>query len=104
MIPFFLLIHVLVAFLLIVLVLLQQGKGADMGASFGSGGASQTLFGSQGASSFLSRFTAIAVTVFFITSLTLTYLQHQKTRQLTSPGFQSAATEEVPAELSIPES
>jgi preprotein translocase subunit SecG len=103
MIPFFLLIHVLVAFLLIVLVLLQQGKGADMGASFG-GGASQTLFGSQGASSFLSRLTAISVTVFFMTSLTLTYLQHQKTRQLTSPGFQSAATEEVPPELAIPES
>ncbi len=58
-----------------ILVLLQQGKGADAGAAFGSGsGASGTMFGAAGSGSFLSRLTAIAVTVFFLTSLTLTYL------------------------------
>ena len=67
-----LIVHVLAAIALIALVLLQQGKGADMGAAFGSG-ASSTVFGSQGSASFLTRGTAIAATVFFITSLSLAY-------------------------------
>ena len=71
-----LVIHVVVAVLLVVLVLLQQGKGADAGASFGAG-ASQTVFGSSGTGSFLSRITAYAATIFFATSLGLTYYQHQ---------------------------
>ena len=57
-------IHLLVALSVIVLVLVQHGKGADMGASFGSG-ASNTVFGSQGSANFLSRTTAILVAVFF---------------------------------------
>src|SRR5476649_2065384 len=65
-----LVVHVLVAVGVIVLVLLQQGKGAEAGASFG-GGASQTVFGSQGSGNFLTRTTAILVTVFFISSLVL---------------------------------
>lgn len=65
-------IHLLVALTVIVLVLVQHGKGADMGASFGSG-ASNTVFGSQGSANFLSRTTAILVAVFFITSVSLTY-------------------------------
>lgn len=65
-----LVVHVLVAVGVIVLVLLQQGKGAEAGASFG-GGASQTVFGSQGSGNFLTRVTAVLVTLFFITSLTL---------------------------------
>ena len=68
-----LVIHVIIAVALIGLVLIQHGKGADAGAAFG-GGASGTVFGSQGAASFLTRTTAILATVFFITSLTLTYL------------------------------
>jgi len=52
-------------------VLLQQGKGADMGAAFGGGGASQTLFGARGSATFLSRATAVLAAVFFATSLTL---------------------------------
>lgn len=68
-----LMIHVIVAVALIVLVLLQQGKGAEMGAAFGSG-ASQTLFGSQGSGSFLLKITGLLAAIFFITSLALGYI------------------------------
>lgn len=71
-----LIIHVLVAIGVVALVLMQQGKGADAGAAFG-GGASSTVFGSQGSSSFLTRATAVLATIFFITSLTLAYLSTQ---------------------------
>ena len=67
-----LVVHVLTAFTIIGLVLIQHGKGADMGAAFG-GGASGSLFGSTGSANFLSRITAIAAAVFFATSLTLTW-------------------------------
>ncbi|ACT48511.1 preprotein translocase subunit SecG [Methylotenera mobilis] len=72
-----LVIHVLAACGVIGLVLLQHGKGADMGASFGSG-ASGSLFGVSGSSNFMSRATAGFVFVFFITSLTLAYLSSHK--------------------------
>ena len=67
-----LVVHVLACLGIIALVLLQQGKGADIGAAFGSG-ASNTVFGSEGSGSFLLRLTATVVAVFFATSLTLTY-------------------------------
>ena len=66
-------VHVATAVVLVGLVLMQHGKGADMGASFGSGSAG-SLFGSSGSANFLSRSTAVAATVFFITSMALTYL------------------------------
>ena len=66
-------VHVLTAAVLVGLVLVQHGKGADMGAAFGTGSAG-SLFGSSGSANFLSRSTAVAATVFFVTSLTLTYL------------------------------
>ena len=65
--------HVIVAVLIIALILLQKGKGADMGSAFGAG-ASGTIFGSKGSANFLSRTTAILATIFFITSLALAYL------------------------------
>ena len=65
-------VHVLVAAALVGFVLLQHGKGADMGAAFGSG-ASGSLFGAVGSANFLSRTTAILATVFFLSSLGLTY-------------------------------
>ena len=65
--------HVLIAIIIVVLVLLQKGKGADMGSAFGAG-ASGTLFGAKGSANFLSRTTAVLATIFFITSLTLAYL------------------------------
>lgn len=71
-------IHVLTAVAIIALVLMQQGKGADMGAAFGGG--SQTLFGARGSANFLSRITALLATVFFVTSLTLAYLHGQSTQ------------------------
>jgi preprotein translocase subunit SecG len=71
-------IHVLAAAGVIVLVLLQHGKGADMGAAFGSG-ASGSLFGVSGSSSFVSKATALCVTVFFATSLTLAYMASHRT-------------------------
>ena len=72
----FLLLHVGIAIALVALVLLQQGKGADAGAAFGSG-ASSTVFGSRGSTSFLSRVTAGLATAFFLTSLTLAYFATQ---------------------------
>ncbi|MGB5257233.1 MAG: preprotein translocase subunit SecG [Woeseiaceae bacterium] len=68
--------HTLIALLIIVLVLLQRGKGADAGAAFGAG-ASGTVFGARGSSSFFSRATAICATAFFVSSLTLAYLSSQ---------------------------
>ena len=69
--------HTVIALLIIVLVLLQRGKGADAGAAFGSG-ASGTVFGARGSSNFFSRATAIMATVFFVSSLTLAYLSSQR--------------------------
>jgi preprotein translocase subunit SecG len=66
-------LHIIVCIALIMIVLLQTGKGADMGAAFG-GGSSQTLFGSTGASTFLSKATTVAAVVFMLTSLTLAYM------------------------------
>lgn len=63
-------VHVIVAIAIVGLVLLQQGKGADAGAAFGSG-SSNTVFGSGGSGNFLTRSTSVAATIFFITSLTL---------------------------------
>ena len=68
-----LVIHLVLAVSIVVLVLLQQGKGADMGAAFG-GGSSQSLFGARGSGNFLSRLTAIIATSFFLTSLVLAFL------------------------------
>ena len=69
--------HVLVALAIIGLVLLQHGKGADMGSGFG-GGSSSSLFGATGSANFLSRATAVLATVFFLTSLGLAYLATNK--------------------------
>ncbi len=75
--------HTLIAMTIIVLVLLQRGKGADAGAAFGAG-ASGTVFGARGSGSFFSRATAILATVFFATSLTLAYFSSQRTGDPTS--------------------
>lgn len=86
-------IHLIIAFLLIVLVLIQHGKGADAGANFGGGGSSsQSVFGSSGSGTFLSRMTAVVATIFFVTSLTLAYIGSQKAK-----GYQSVAKEAASA-------
>ncbi len=73
-------VHVLVALTIIGLVLLQHGKGADMGSGFG-GGASSSLFGATGSANFLSRATAALATVFFVLSLVLAYLATNQPRE-----------------------
>ena len=70
-------LHVLIALAIIGLVLLQHGKGADMGSGFG-GGASGSLFGATGSANFLSRATAVLATIFFLTSLGLAYIATNK--------------------------
>ncbi|HEY4485538.1 MAG TPA: preprotein translocase subunit SecG [Nitrospiria bacterium] len=65
-------VHVLVSFIMIGVILLQAGKGAEMGATFG--GSSQTLFGSRGAGGFLSKMTIAAAVIFMVTSLSLSIL------------------------------
>ena len=82
----------IIAIALVVLVLLQQGRGAEAGAAFGSG-ASSTVFGSRGSSSFLSRITAMLATGFFVTSLTLAYFITQVTAP-TSVADQIEATQQ----------
>ncbi len=86
--------HLLGALGVVALVLLQQGKGADAGASFGAG-ASNTVFGGQGTSTFLSKFTAILAACFFITSLGLGYFAKEKAQQLTQVGLPDPAVLEV---------
>lgn len=96
-------IHILLGLSIIGLILMQQGKGADAGAGFG-GGASGSVFGAQGAASFLSRTTAIMATLFFITSLGLAWLNGNKTGAAADFMNSPAAVEkEAPAtDLGLP--
>ena len=73
-------LHILVCFALVMIVLLQAGKGAEMGAAFG--GASQTVFGSAGAMGFLSKLTTIAAVIFMITSLLLAFASTKRASSL----------------------
>jgi preprotein translocase subunit SecG len=92
--------HTLIAVLIIVLVLLQRGKGADAGAAFGAG-ASGTVFGAKGSSNFFSRATAVLATLFFVSSLTLAYISSQRATAPESLVEDSLATE-VPTEPEMP--
>jgi preprotein translocase subunit SecG len=87
-------LHIVVCVALIMIVLLQTGKGADMGAAFG-GGSSQTLFGSTGASTFLSKATTAAAVIFMLTSLALAYISTHRTGE--SIMTDTAAPVEQPA-------
>jgi preprotein translocase subunit SecG len=93
-------IHVLIAVAVIALVLLQQGKGASMGAAFGAG-ASQTVFGSQGSASFLMKITAILAVLFFITSLSLGYLAASAYRQAQTVAVPIIPSQPVTDETSV---
>ncbi len=86
-------VHVLVGLAVIGLVLMQHGKGADMGAAFGSG-SSGSLFGASGSANFMSRTTAVFASVFFATSLGLSYLS---SRDMTAP--KSVMEQPVPATI-----
>lgn len=94
-------IHIIVCIALIMIVLLQTGKGADMGAAFG-GGASQTLFGTTGASTFLSKATTAAAIIFMLTSLTLAYMGSNRSASSLikeQPAPAEKATESIPEAL-----
>jgi preprotein translocase subunit SecG len=80
-----LVVHILLAFSVIGLVMIQQGKGADAGASFG-GGSSQTVFGGQGSANFLSRMTAIGAAIFFVTSMILAVAASDKAKGINDLG------------------
>ena len=97
-------VHILVGLSVIGLVLIQHGKGADMGAAFGSG-ASGSLFGSSGSANFLSRTTAVFAAVFFITSLSLSYMASSKPRVSGSVMDNAVKTESVvpaPVKTEVP--
>ncbi len=89
-------LHVVAAVVLIGLVLIQHGKGADMGAAFGTGSAG-SVFGSGGSANFLSRSTAVAASVFFATSLSLTYLYSHPAQQQGVMDKAGAAVQAAPA-------
>ena len=96
-----LVVHISAAVGIIGLVLLQHGKGADAGAAFGSG-ASSTVFGARGAASFLTRTTAVLAGLFFITSISLTYLagsEKRTTKSVTEMLAPSAVTPSTPADV-----
>ncbi len=101
-----LVVHVIAALAIIGLVLLQHGKGADMGAAFG-GGASGSLFGSTGSANFLSRTTAILAAIFFATSLGLTWFSSHKTEtkgvMATQPASQTPASAPAVTQPAAPE-
>jgi preprotein translocase subunit SecG len=96
-----LVLHVFAALGIIGLVLLQHGKGADVGAAFGSG-VSGSLFGATGAANFLSRATAILAVVFFVTSLGLTYLSNRKTENKGVMSTQPAPAQSLPGQIPAP--
>lgn len=98
-------IHVIICFLLIMIVLLQTGRGADIGAAFG-GGSSQTLFGSAGPGGFLTKITTGVAIIFMITSITLAYLSSHKMggtiMKETQPKKTAPAPPPAPVEKGIP--
>ncbi len=96
-------LHVLVCFALILIVLLQAGKGAEMGAAFG--GASQTIFGSAGAMGFLSKLTTAVAILFMVTSLILTFSSAKRVSSVVKEKpVQSApaAPSEIPVQPQVP--
>ncbi len=100
---FILIFHFLVAVALIGLILIQQGKGAEAGASFGAG-ASQTVFGSGGGWNFFSKMTALLATIFFVTSVTLAVTAKNKTviEDFSIPALESVPLETI-QETDLPE-
>jgi preprotein translocase subunit SecG len=92
-----LILHILTAIAICGLVLLQHGKGADVGAAFGSG-ASGSVFGATGSANFLSRATAILALVFFLSSLALTYVSSRKTDTRGIMGDQPTPVQSIPGQ------
>ncbi len=94
-------IHIIIAIGLILIVLLQTGRGSDIGAAFG-GGSSQTLFGSSGSSSFMTKLTTIAAVVFMLTSLVLAYTYSRKGSSIRSIPVETRQSAPAPVQPSAP--
>jgi len=102
MTTFIAILHVLISFFIIAVVLLQSGKGADMGASFGSGG-SQSVFGAGGGSNFMTKLTTAAAVIFMLTSLTLAYFSgHMPASSIMSGKQTQKAVPAAPANQPTP--
>jgi preprotein translocase subunit SecG len=95
-------LHVFVSLFLIGVVLLQSGKGAEMGASFGSSG-SQSVFGAGGGTSFLSKLTTSAAVIFMLTSLTLAYISGQPSSSSMMSGKGKTAPVQAPSAAPVPQ-
>ncbi|MFO7558796.1 MAG: preprotein translocase subunit SecG [Desulfobacterales bacterium] len=95
-------LHIFVCIALIMIVLLQTGKGADMGAAFGGGG-SQTLFGTTGASTFLSKATTVAAVVFMVTCFLLAYMSSNRQAASIMENEKPAIEETVPGQQTASE-
>lgn len=96
------LLHVLACIGLIMIVLLQRGKGADLGAAFG--GSSQTVFGSQGAGGFLTKMTTVVAVLFMFTSLGLAYMASNRVQATVMGGVEETRPLEAPAAPEFPPS
>ena len=94
-------LHVLVCIALIIIVLLQSGKGAEIGASFGAG-ASNTVFGATGGKTFLGRMTTLAAVIFMLTSLTLAYFYGKPSSTTVMPEKVAPQTSSAPAPKAAP--
>lgn len=98
--PLVLTVHILVGLSIIGLVLIQHGKGADMGAAFG-GGASGSLFGASGSANFMSRTTGVLAAIFFSTSLSLSYMVTNRPKAASSV-IDTVKTQPAPASSAAP--
>lgn len=98
---FLIALHIIVCIALIIIVLLQMGKGAEAGASFGAG-ASQTVFGASGGANFMSKVTAGAAVIFMLTSLALAYFYSSPEAQTVMPSAVKAPAQTAPAPATPP--
>lgn len=100
--PFILTVHIIICLFLIVLILFQAGKGADMGAAFGAG-SSQTLFGARGAATFLSKLTTGAAVIFLLTSISLAAIHRGRAGPAGDKSVvdEHADTQKVPEEVPL---
>lgn len=96
-------VHVVVAVALILVVLLQVGKGQSIGAAFGGASSSQTIFGSRGPATFLSRMTTVAAALFMVTSLSLAYFSAHRGQSSVITDQAPAATDPMPISPVAPE-
>ena len=90
-------IHIILSIVLVILILVQHGKGADAGAAFGSG-ASSTVFGARGSATFLTKITTIIALIFFITSLSLAYFasnKHSKGKDLINEEIKTESKDNI---------